>query len=52
MTVVWSVCLYARLSKSLHEVDNFRQLLIAKFHYTDPTLTRHGQSPRTLLSTS
>ena len=26
--------------------------VIAKFHYTDPTRTRHGQSPRTLSGTS
>ena len=27
-------------------------LIIAKFHYTDPTRTGHGQSPRTLSGTS
>jgi len=29
-----------------------RRRVKAKFHYTDPTRTRHGQSPRTLSSTS
>ena len=28
------------------------RLVKAKFHYTDPTRTGHGQSPRTLSGTS
>ena len=52
--VIWAIHLYVW---TLSAFSAHRQLsvlcrLIAKFHYTDPTRTGHGQSPRTLSSTS